>query len=372
MRVLMVMNKMVAGGAETTALELIRALEGRGVEFVVATMYRGGELGERFAACGAKLHEGMAHRRIDLLAPLRVARIIRRGSIDAVIILDVARNSFLYGLTGAALSGRSVPKMLWCHAIPDGNTGDFVPRLKAFMAGGALDLIVCISRHQRAVLASRGLPRRRMPLIRNGVDLSRFGEPSPAGASRVGGASAPSGKHVIVQVGNLAFYKDHATLVGAAGSLARRRDDFQVLLVGRDTDSAAMTDAVAKAGAAGCVKLMGQRNDVPSILAGADLFVLATKCEVFNVAALEAMAAGLPVVVSDVPGFDEVFTHGVEGLRVPPGDADALAAAIEKLLDDRALRDRLASAGRKRVERFSVPRMAGNFTRLLRAVCKRR
>ena len=80
---------------------------------------------------------------------------------------------------------------------------------------------------------------------------------------------------------------------------------------------------------------------------------------------LEGMAAGLPVVAGNVPVFEEIFTHGREGLKFPPGDSVALAEIIGQLLDDPAARRRLAEAGRKRAKEFGTSRMVDDFHRLL-------
>ena len=159
--------------------------------------------------------------------------------------------------------------------------------------------------------------------------------------------------------------KDPLTLLRAAGVLAARRDDFHVALAGRDTNSPAMARAVRAASADGVVSLGGPCSDVAGLLASADVFVLSTRGEVFSVATLEAMAAGRPVIVSDIPAFDEMFTAGVEGLKGRPGDPAALADAIERVLDDAALAEALGDAAQRRAERFSRRRMADEFLRLL-------
>jgi len=132
-----------------------------------------------------------------------------------------------------------------------------------------------------------------------------------------------------------------------------------------------MRDAIAAAGAGSVVVPLGLRRDVPAILAAADVFVLSTRSEVFSVSTIEAMAAGLPVVVSDIPAFDELVTDGVEGLRVRSEDAGALAGALGRLLADGDLRRRLGQAGRARAQRLSVEGMADRFERWLSAGAKR-
>ena len=103
------------------------------------------------------------------------------------------------------------------------------------------------------------------------------------------------------------------------------------------------------------VRLAGERDDVGELLAAADLFVLSSRSEGLPLSILEAMAAGLPVVASDVGGVPELVVDGETGLLVPPGDPHALAAAIDRLLDDPDLRRRLGAAGRLRVsEQFDL------------------
>jgi len=132
-----------------------------------------------------------------------------------------------------------------------------------------------------------------------------------------------------------------------------------------------MARTVRRAGLDGALTLAGHRDDVPGILAAADAFVLSSRSESFGLAVVEAMAAGLPVVVSDLPAFRELLADGREGLKVPPGDPEALAGAIARVLDDAALRKALAAAGRRRARRFGHARMVRRFERLLQTVCRR-
>jgi len=357
-RVLIVANNLLMGGAERLALDLVGALQGQGFEFVVGSIRRDEALREAFERAGAVVRTGLARWRFDPAAPIRLARIIRRHRIDAVIVLDAIRNGMFYSFVGAAFSGRRVGRICWCHSTPGGKAGRFVPLLRAYRATGMLDAVVCVSRHLRGLLKARGLARRAL-VIPNGLDAAAFDGAAPASLD------VPKDKHVLVQVANAVEDKDPDTLLKAAAHLAARRDDFLLLLVGRGTDSPAMNEAIRRSGAAGCVRALGHRGDVAAILPAADVFVLSTKMETFGLAVAEAMAAGLPVVASDVPAFEELFTHEREGLKVPPGDPAALADAIERLLDDADLRRRLAEAGRRRARAFPLGRMVRRWKRLL-------
>jgi len=128
-----------------------------------------------------------------------------------------------------------------------------------------------------------------------------------------------------------------------------------------------MRSAVAARGLADRAILLGVRRDVPEILGSADILVQSSRRESFGLSVLEAMASGVPAVVSDIPALREA-TGGEAGVRVPPGDPGALAEALTRLLDDPARRAALAEAGRRRARAFSTDRMARSFTRLLRVL----
>lgn len=362
MRVMMVLCDLRIGGAELAALDLVRALRGR-VDFLVAPARGGGGLADAFADAGAAVMPPLTRRRLDPAGPMRAAGILGGSRVDVLLIVDVARNAMVHGLWGAALSGRRVARICWCHSAPGGQGGDFVPRLRRAQRRGRLDAIVLLSRHQRREAALRGLARRGTCIIPNGIEIASAAPRAPL-------REFPADKRVLVHVANVMPDKDFDTLLAAAGRLAGERDDFHLLLVGRGTDSPGMERAANRAGLAGRVTLAGRRDDVPALLAAADVFVLSTRSEVFSRATLEAMAAGLPIVVSDVPGFDEVFDDGVEGLKVAPGRPEELAAALGRLLDDPAGRERLGQAAKRRAGRFSRPRMAEAFERLLRAAVR--
>ena len=115
------------------------------------------------------------------------------------------------------------------------------------------------------------------------------------------------------------------------------------------------------------VELLGARADIPELLAHSDVFVLSSRSEGFPVSVLEAMAAGLPVVATDVGGVAEAVEDGETGLLVPATDAEALARALERLLADGELRRRLGAAGRARaLSLFDLPRYRAAYEELYR------
>jgi phosphatidyl-myo-inositol alpha-mannosyltransferase len=201
-------------------------------------------------------------------------------------------------------------------------------------------------------------------IVPNGVDTRRFADAEPA--------ELPEGTRLLF-VGRLDSRKGFPVAVRAFARLAGTEGrDLRLIVVGDGPER----DAVE--GLPGALRsrvtMLGTlaNEDLPPIAAGADLFLgPATGGESFGVVLIEAMAAGLPVVASDTPGYDEVVRDGVDGLLVPPSDPDALAVAAGRVLDDPELSARLAAAGRERARTYDwsvvVPRIEALYERARRA-----
>jgi glycosyltransferase involved in cell wall biosynthesis len=164
---------------------------------------------------------------------------------------------------------------------------------------------------------------------------------------------APEGP-VVGTVGNLTAKKDHATLVDAVARLAGEWPEARLVVVGAGPLEADLRTHAARAGLADRVVLAGSRGDVAEILGAFDVFVLSSRVEGLPIALLEAMAAERPCVATAVGGIPEVVTDGVDGLLVPPGDPDALATAVSKLLADPDRRAELGARAAVRAGDFDI------------------
>jgi glycosyltransferase involved in cell wall biosynthesis len=163
-------------------------------------------------------------------------------------------------------------------------------------------------------------------------------------------------------VANLRPEKNHETLIAAASTLAHSHPHLRYQIVGDGARRAALEHLAELRGVGGAVEFLGHREDVPALLARADLFVLPSRSEAFPNGAIEAMAAGLPVVCSAVGGLLDLVTPGRTGLLVDPADPQALAAAIRSLVDDPALAQAMGTAARDEVlSRYSFERMVRAF-----------
>jgi len=205
-------------------------------------------------------------------------------------------------------------------------------------------------RTRREYLAAGLADPRRSSLIPNGVDLERFR--GDAGGAAVRAALAtPAEATVAVWVGRLEPSKGGDVLLAAA---ARLRSPVEIWIVGDGSARATLERQAAAVPAPVRVRFLGARDDVAGVLAAADLFVLPSRVEALPMALLEALAAGLPAVVSDVGDCAAAVGEGNAGLVVPPGDPDALAAAIDRLVREVPLRRTLAASARARAAVYDV------------------
>jgi glycosyltransferase involved in cell wall biosynthesis len=223
----------------------------------------------------------------------------------------------------------------------------------------------CVIVNSRAALeeeAAAGHPRSRLVYIPNGV-----GEPAPPPANR-SALGLPAGALVIC-VGQLEYIKGHHVLVEAWPAVGAAVPGAQLVLVGTGPQRGALEERARSLGVSSTIAFAGFRPRARPLMASADVFVQPSLTEGMPNAVLEAMAASRPVVASSVGGIPELIVDGESGILVPPADPHALAAAVARLLVDRALAVRLATAAAKRArDRFSLDRVVSETGALYRAL----
>jgi len=274
----------------------------------------------------------------------------RRHHIAVAHACDFYANVF--ALTGAALA--RVPVRIGSRRdirIPQRSGGQH--RLQA-LSYRAAHHVVANSRAAAAQVVREGVDPHAVTVIPNGIDVAGY-PPAPARAVR----------RVITTVANLRAEKGHDVLLRAAATVRRQIPDVVFQIVGDGPMRVTLAAEARALGVGDAVRFLGHREDVPAVLQASDLFVLPSRTEAFPNGVVEAMAARLPVIATDVGGIPELVEHDRTGILVPAGDADALASALLGLLHDGARADRLAAAARQTVaSRYSFERMVRAFEAL--------
>jgi len=215
---------------------------------------------------------------------------------------------------------------------------------------------------RRHMLESMRLPDKAMVTIPNGI-------PEPRGL-----ASAPrnelairDGEVLMVAVGNLSERKGHIVLLRALEQLSSRGCGvpWRLAIAGEGPERGRLEAFVRDHGMEERVHLLGHRSDIPDLQAAAEITVMPSLWEGLPLAVLEGMHAGNAIVGSGISGIPEAVRDGRDGLLVEPGDHDALAVALRRLLEDDGLRAAMGASSKDRaVERFSIRRMLDDYEEL--------
>jgi glycosyltransferase involved in cell wall biosynthesis len=204
--------------------------------------------------------------------------------------------------------------------------------------------IIAVSRAIERKLINEGRGIVPISLIHNGVDLQRYDHQEPCCTLPEEYGMEP-GSQIVGVVARLEPEKGHPTLLEAWPVVLRAVPDTYLLIVGEGGRRDALEALARELRVAHRVVFTGRRDDVPAVTAALDVAVLPSYREAQGLTILEAMALSRPVVASNVGGIPEMIEDGVTGLLVPPHDAEALAAAIIRLLTDHPLADMLGRAG---------------------------
>lgn len=314
-------------GSERQALMIASGLLRRG-HIVVASCRGEGPVREALEAAGVHTTAIRPRGDVDIVSTLRFAAWLRREGPDAVLLTSWKR----VPVAGWAARLAGVPKVAMrmggIHRIRPGLGG----RLRRMAFGRWYDLIIANSEGARSVLRADlpDFPESAIPVIHNAV------EPPVAEAADIRAErGVPAGAVLLLAVGGLEPLKGNDLL---ARALSQLDDDVHVLVAGGGTPEqrADVERAVRGAGVAERFHLLGVRRDVPALLSAADVFVHPSRHDSLPNALLEAMAAGLPVVCTEIGGAGEALAardgRGPAGWIVPRDDAGALAGSLRTVV----------------------------------------
>lgn len=368
MRVLLVHSDLLGGGIEKVLVTLARALPVRHKaicycpanhpeppqDFIVDLRSAGVEL--------FRVEPPVVSWRY----PMRLARVIGRYRPDVVH----CHGAWL-GIVGGLLRLRFPRRPLFVYTQHPNHSQEaaWLRRLSR-IAYARLHHIVCVAEAVRQdLLALPGRQRlaARTSVIFNGIDLDPFLRSLPDHSRHQLRSKLGAGESdlLIGSVGLLWPIKGYQVLIPAFARVARQLASVRLAIIGRGKQEQELRVAARQEGVADRVSFAGWRSDVPELMQCFDLYVQPSLSEGLPVAPIEASASALPIVATRVGGMPEVVVDGQTGLLVPPGDPGALADAMLRLLQNRALAARLAAAARDRaVREFSAETMAEKYMTL--------
>lgn len=374
-RILLLNTQMEAAGAQKAMLQLARGLQARGDYVIVATMYdKTGVIPHFEERYGLKIRNlGMkqswgnpvtkllrACRGIMLLLAL-----MQREHPD--VLQTYSHYSNILGPILGFVAGIPVRVSSQRMSLP--GAPKWLLKLDRWVANSRMTIkMVAVSEKTRRFCIEReGIRADKTVTIPNGIDLKEFDGLSDASSrkeirKKLGVANNVP---IVIIVARLHQQKGHKYLFESIPFVLKKAPTTHFILVGDGALRAHLEADVATRRLHKSVRFLGVRSDVPALLGASDCFVLPSLWEGMPNCVLEAMAAKIPVIATDVDGTVEVLEDGITGLLVPPRDHQALRRCIVDILTDSALAQSLGRAGRHRVETtFSLERMIDGFSNL--------
>jgi sugar transferase (PEP-CTERM/EpsH1 system associated) len=348
------------GGLENGVVNVVNGLDAGQFRSSVCCLQSAGEFAARINGTAEVVEMGLRPGN-DWLMPLRLAKLLRSLRVD--ILHTRNAEPFFYGMAAAWLAG--VPVVIHSE---HGRTFPGKPlraRVQRYLLSGVSAAFCVSERLKQDLVRELRVEPATFEVIRNGVDTEKFHAPA--------GERGTSAAHVMIgSVGRLAAIKNYALLLRAMARLPSV-PPWRLLLIGDGPERPSLQALAAELGLAGRVQFAGHRDDVPQAFRQMDIFVLPSISEGMSNTLLEAMAAGVACLASDVGGNGEIIVPEVSGLLFPSGDVAMLAAQLGRLVTDPQLRARLARAALNRVNvEFSIAAMLRRYEELYHRVWSQR
>lgn len=360
--VIQVLHTLEVGGAEVLAARIVRRLQER-FHFVFACLDGLGTLGKQLREEGFRVEVLNRKPGIDVACVRRLAQF---ADDQQVQVIHAHQYTPFFYARAPGWAGRRAPVLFTEH----GRVHPDLPNRKRILFNRlflrSCDRVVAVGESvKRALIANEGIPSGRIDVIYNGVRLVDFAEDSQERSDVRRELGLAPTTPVAIQVARLDGLKDHFTALRTAERVRESLPDFQLLLVGEGPERPKIEAEIETRGLGETVRLLGLRTDVRRLLAAADLFLLTSISEGIPVTLIEAMAARLPIVSTDVGGVPEVVVPGETGWMAPAGDDVQLAQAVIQSLSDPDRCRAMAIAGWRRAEElFSEQQMHDAYAAL--------
>ena len=358
LKVLQLIPTLDRSGAEKQMVMLAKGLPRDRFRVEVAALTRSGPLEAELSEAGIPVTVIGKPLKLDPIALVRLVRFLRAGSFDVVQTWIFAANT--YGRVASRIA--KVPVVVVAEMAVDlwkGRSDRLIDRRLATWC----DRLVGNSHAVVDFYRGLGVPDDRLAMIYSGVEDEEPPAIDPDAVRAEFGF--PAGSPMVLFAGRLAEQKRVDDLLKALDLLQHVQPDVRTLIAGDGPLRARLEETAVDYHLDGRVRFLGHRDDVPRLLAAADLLVLPSSYEGLPNVVLEAMRFRKPVVATAAPGTTEVVVDGETGWLVPIGDLVALTRAIRDVVRDPALARRLGEAGRARVEaHFGAAAMIDRFAEL--------
>lgn len=358
-RVLLITHDLNIGGLQRVVVDLARNLDPARYKPSVCALREGGAFERELQAAGIPVCIFLTKPgQVDYFTFWKIRQLIRQVKPDIVHTHNT--QPFIEGALAAVLGGRP--------ALVHTDHGRQFPDKRRYMlmewfASKVASAVISVSDENKAGLVQyEHIAASLIQVVSNGIDEKKYAIRIDADRKRLSLGCGPMARPILGWCGRMVPEKGLPVLIKALPQLVGKFPRLLVLLAGDGPMRQELEAIAASEGISAHINFLGARTDVAEILQAMDLFVLPSLREGLPLVILEAMAAGIPVVATDVGGNRQAVVDGQTGFLVPSDNPDALAAAISQLLQDEAMHRRFSEEARRRfAEQFTVSRMVERY-----------
>lgn len=344
MNIVHVVESLEIGGLEHVVLALAKAQQQRGHAVRIVCLWRLGPLAQQAVDAGIEVACVDKRAGLDVRALLRLRSALREAGAEVLHSHNPMAHYYAvaasrYLRLGCVINTR--------HGMGRDGSQSRTERLYRWALRASDFAVSVCEAAQRRFVARGSIPAAKAVVVRNGIDLSRFIVRNASAAAQLKATLAlPHDAVLFGTVGRLNEAKQHGLLLRAFARLRESGTRAALVIVGDGELRGALESERDLLGLQDSVRLVGARSDVPDLLAALDVFVLSSRTEGYSLALVEASAAGLPIIATDVGGNAEIVRHDVSGIVVPSGDLDGLKQAMASLAADAPRRAALGEQAR--------------------------
>jgi len=358
LRIVQLVENLELGGLESMAVDLAIAQRRAGHEVAVYCLFQAGPLAERLAAAGIPVVAFNKAPGFSVRAVLAMARRLRADRPNRPDVVH-GHNPGVHHYAALAAKLAGVPVCVSTrHSASDSQGRPYQERYFRWVQPLTAHVVFDCDFVQRGLQPKLGYPGAKCSVILNGIPLDGF----------LARPASPGNRLPRIRfgtIGRLVPAKAHSILIDAFARVCQSAPGAELSIYGYGSLDAELRARIARLGLEGTVRMEGRTADSPGALAGLDVFVMSSVNEGLPLVLLEAMAAGLPVVSTNVGGIPEIVPKE-SGWLCPPGDAEALAAAMLRAAECGDLRERGEFSRRLAAASYGIEHMAGRYEELYR------
>jgi len=356
-----VIDELPPDGAERLLVDVLK-YRSADFDYVVLCLEKGGPLQEELTEAGVPVIIFGKKRKFDFQLLLRLYRWFRKERPSVVHTHLFTADSWA---RAAAIMARIPGIFCTIHSANDWKPKPYII-IDRILALFSSKVIACSKSIGKVLESEHGIAGKRIVIISNGIDINRFKNVTPVDLSSIFSIDDRVVKMVII--GRLHSVKGHLDILPVLAGLKNEGLNFHLLIIGDGGLRDKIEERVHELRLQNHVTLAGFRKDIPGILASSDVALIPSRWEGLPLSLLEAMMMGNAVAASAVGGIPDVIDDGENGFLFKPGDYDAMADKVRKLIVDGNLRKLFADRARKRVEaKYSAEAVCYGYESLYRA-----